>query len=196
MPLKNTPYQYGWLALTLHWLLFLLIAGLLASGNYSDSLPKEAKDPMLIGTHVQIGIAVFGLMLFRLSWRLINPAVRPVETSGALIRMAGWLNHWLLYATVLAQAAGGILMMQLSGREPHLLGFILPRFTDGATFLGMSAGDLRGYHDLGGKVLIALIVIHIAAALVHHFFWHDLTLRRIWFGYKTGLTKPGPQRRD
>jgi len=188
MSLTNTRYNYGWVAITLHWLLFLLIAGLMASGNYSDSLPREAKDPQLIGIHKQVGVAVLMLMLFRLLWKLVNSSVR-LDGSGALLRLVAHLNHWLLYAAVLAQAACGVLMSQLFGNDVFLLGFELPRFVDGREFLGIGARDMRGYHSIGGKVIAALVALHVLGALTHHFYWRDNILRRMWFGFQPGYTK-------
>ncbi|MGI9337083.1 MAG: hypothetical protein ACR2P4_01050 [Gammaproteobacteria bacterium] len=60
----NTKDKYGAATIVLHWLLFLLIAGLLAGGSYFASLPGKEKIPMLIG------VAVLMLMLFRLLWKL------------------------------------------------------------------------------------------------------------------------------
>lgn len=184
MGLFNTSYRFGWVTVGLHWLLFLLVVGLIASGKYSHSLPQGEKAPQVIGVHAQIGVAVFLLMAFRLLWRLFNARVAPLSAN-RYIRIAGAVNHWLIYVAVLMQAGGGVLMTQAGGRDVHFLGLVLPRllsadsdslFADGAL--------LREWHHNGGVVIIALVVIHVGAALVHHFVFADDTLRRMWFSYK------------
>lgn len=194
----NKRDEYGWPALALHWLLFLILAGLLASGKYSDSLLSTDKIGILIDGHKQVGMAAFVLMAFRLLWRMINASVVASETF--LIRLFAFCTHWLLYLVVMAQAAIGATMSQLAGRDVHFFGvFKLPSFKqEAADFLekiselapyfsesGVSAArQMRDLHSFVGDALIALIILHIAAALVHHFIFGDEVLRRIFFGYK------------
>jgi cytochrome b561 len=52
------------------------------------------------------------------------------------------------------------------------------------------SGAARLTHDLGGKVLIALILLHIAGALKHHILDKDGTLKRI-VGLRVPPTRVG-----
>ena len=187
----NKRDQYGWMAIFLHWLLFILLAGLVAGGKYSDSLDRTDKIGELIFIHKQIGMAVFALMAFRLLWKLIN---RPVDSlaSSSFIRLAAVLTHWILYALVLAQALGGMMMTQLAGRELAFLGIVLPAFAQPiydviAPLAGMfgdsPAGQIRALHYWGGLLIMIFAVLHILGALAHHFLRRDDTLRRMTFRY-------------
>ena len=190
MPLMNHRDQYGWVTKFFHWLLFLLIAGLLGSGLYSDSLDRPDKIPMMINNHKQVGIAVLGLMAFRFLWRLINMSVESFSNS-SILRFLSWLTHWLMYLVVMAQALCGILMVQAGNRTVYLLDWQLPHLVGQHGLLGINiAGKvLRQWHEYGGMAILALLGLHIIAALLHHFYWDDDTLRRMWFGYKPSYLK-------
>lgn len=190
MSLMNQRDRYGWVAKLLHWLLFLLIAGMIASGKYSASLERVDKIPDMINAHKQIGIAVFFLMAFRLLWRMINQKVESMTDSG-LLRLLAWLSHWLMYLAVLAQAGIGVLMIQASNRTVFFLDWQLPHFVGKHGLLGISldGGILREWHGYGGTAIIVLVGVHVLAALLHHFYWDDDTLRRMGFGYTPGYLK-------
>lgn len=195
MAMFNKTDEYGWMALSLHWLLFLLLAGLLISGKYSDSLSPLEKSDLIIGAHKQVGMAVFVLMAFRLLWRLINRTVRSSESW--IARFLSFFMHWLMYLTVLAQAAVGVAMAQLAGRDVLFFNlFKVPSLEGlGANFLAVlpdfislagnsEAAHMRSVHELVGTFLIVLIVVHVAVALIHHFLMGDDVLRRMSFGYR------------
>lgn len=199
MAMTNNRNKYGWMAVLLHWLLFLLIAGLMASGNYSDALPRDEKVPQLIGIHKQVGVAVLMLMLFRLLWRLVNTSVESLAESG-FVSFLAWANHWLLYLVVMAQAGIGVLMSQISGRAVSLFGWELPLLVGERGLLGdpdfiPGARELRTWHTYGGYAILLLVGLHFLGALMHHFGWGDETLKRMWFGYKPPFEKEAHARR-
>ena len=43
----------------------------------------------------------------------------------------------------------------------------------------------RAFHELSWKILLALIILHVAAALYHQFIRRDNLLGRMWFGSST-----------
>lgn len=191
MSIFNKRDQYGFIALLLHWLLFLLIAGLMASGKYSDSLPRDEKIGYLIGVHKQVGVAVFCLMAFRLLWRLINTGVEAL-TESRLTRLLAFITHWLLYLVVLGQALSGVLMSQFSGRDVTFLIWQVPALISKSELLNLlpflpaeasRAGFWRDMHGWGADIIIGLVALHVVGALFHHFIRREDTLRRMWFGY-------------
>ncbi len=193
----NKRHQFGWLTILLHWLLFLLIAGLFVSGKYSDSLPRGEKIPFIIDTHKQIGIAVLVLTMFRLLWRLINLQVQPL-IDVFMMRMLSFWVHWLLYLTVVVQAFGGIIMQQMFDRSVYFFGFRIPRLVDGSEYRGLfgavpflneNVTQLRQWHELGAHIILGLIAAHVLAALFHHFYLGNDTLRRMWFTYRLKMLR-------
>ncbi|MGI9306230.1 MAG: cytochrome b [Gammaproteobacteria bacterium] len=204
MPMFNERDAYGWMAMSLHWLLFLLIAGLVASGKYSDSLGGSQKIMLLLDSHKQIGVAVFALMLFRLCWRLINKKPEGVSDS-TFISIAAFATHWMLYITVLLQALIGICVSQLFGHDVSFLGVLqVPSFVDTAksaldalSFMPefifeadiSHAKKMRALHYWGGNAIMFLVAVHVLGALTHHYLIGDDTLRRMIFGYKPAYAK-------
>ena len=202
MGLMNRRDAYGWMSVTLHWLLFLLIAGMIAGGKYSDSLSENDKIIMLIYIHKQIGIAVLSLMAFRLLWRLINSRPDGLSDS-SFIKLAAFIVHWTLYLAVMLQALSGIIMSQLSGRAVSFLNVIkvpsLAELTDPIlqmmSFVPLwdsslpEGAQMRALHDWNSNLIIVLVSAHVLGALMHHFILSDDTLRRMWFGYVPGYMK-------
>lgn len=200
MPTFNRRDDFGWMAVLLHWLLFILIAGLIAGGKYSDSLGSAEKILILITSHKQIGVAVFVLMAFRLVWRIINTTPEALSNIWYL-KIAAFTVHWLLYVLVLFQAAVGVYMSQLADREVSFLVWELPSFAgQGKALLEFISGApavheflfgeetsavkrMRALHEWGGNILLAFIIIHVVGALMHHIVLVDNTLRRMFFGY-------------
>lgn len=200
MAMFNKRDEFGWMAVALHWLLFLLILGLFVGGKYSDSLSSSAKNPLVIGIHKQLGLAVFILMVFRLLWRLINTTPQAINTN-VILRLLAFLNHWLLYFAVLFQAFAGVAMTQMSGRVVELFGvFQLPSVAGAGRFIvenletllaleGSPARQMRGIHELGATVILVLLALHVLGALAHHTVFQDDTLRRMSFGYRPAYAK-------
>jgi cytochrome b561 len=187
----NTRLSYGIIAKLLHWILALLIIGLLASGNFSDTLARE--DPLkgeIIGVHKIVGTIALLLMAFRLLWWLINSGVEALESTTGMQRFLARLVHIGLYLAVFTQALSGAAMTQIAGYPAEIFGWSLPAiFGPGALLdvpgifanlkeLGMFC---RSVHSIAGKVLLALVGLHIVAGLYHHFGVRDETMRRMWF---------------
>lgn len=188
---------YGWMAVFLHWLLVLLVFGMIAGGKYSASL--DDKIPWLIGFHKQAGIAVFALMAFRLLWRIFNASPAAPPGQSWTVTVSAFIVHWLLYILVLLQAATGVFMSHLSGRDVEFLGAKLPSFEEQGgqllewipaipsltSFLfgeAAEAGEkMRALHTVLGDAVIALIALHVLAALLGNFFFGRDTLRRMSF---------------
>lgn len=193
MSLMNKRDEYGWLAITLHWLLFILVVGMVASGKYSDSLSQDDKIIQIILVHKQVGIAVFLLMAFRFLWKLINTSPLSLTESG-LLKFITFLVHLSLYVVVLGQALSGIAMSQLSGNPVAFLGLSVPTLLGDGGLLGAipsilgdnaetAAGTLREFHGYGGMAIMVLVGLHIVGGVFHHMSGAE-TLRRMWFGYK------------
>ena len=91
--------------------------------------------------------------------------------------MQEWLSrlvHGLLYLSIFLLAASGIATLVFSGAVPALLGEgSLP------SFAGVPP---RLVHGLASKLMIALVVLHVAAALYHQFIRRDRLLGRMGIG--------------
>jgi cytochrome b561 len=86
---------------------------------------------------------------------------------------AARLVHRLFYVVILAMAASGIGTLVLSGAAATLY------FGGSAPLPDFTAFPPRGVHGLVAYGLVALIVLHVGAALHHQFIRHDRLLARI-----------------
>jgi len=183
--LRNTTSGYGWVAIFFHWTMALLIVLMLALGLYMHQLPPtEQSTFQLYQLHKSIGFVVLALGLLRIVWRIANPAPRLVEGMAPLEKLAAHLGHIGLYALIFALPITGWFMVSASPwgiptilfntwPVPHLP---VPSVLGSAE---QAEGFFKLLHEYGAYLLIALIVVHAAAALKHHFIARDDTLKRM-----------------
>ncbi len=127
--------------------------------------------------HKSIGVLLFIATAARLAW--LRFAGRPAELAGQppLERLAARWTHIFLYLLLFGVIVSGYFISTADGRPVEVFGW----FAVPAAFSGF-----EGQEDIAGAVhlilaftLIALAVIHGAAALKHHLFDRDRTLLRM-----------------
>ncbi|MCB1389098.1 MAG: cytochrome b [Rhodobacteraceae bacterium] len=171
------PTRYHPLLVALHWLVAILVIMALVAGTlvFSDMPNSDPDKVIALRIHAVMGLTIGALMLFRLvvRWRSRHPA--PATTGFALADRLAPLAHGALYLLVLLMVASGIGLAVLSGLPGALFGDApLPAdFHDFAP---------RVAHGLFADLLIALIVLHVVAALYHALVRRDGLLRRMTFG--------------
>ncbi|MBL4909424.1 MAG: cytochrome b [Alteromonadaceae bacterium] len=178
MSIKNTNSHYGWLTITLHWLVAVLIFTLFALGvwmvdlTYYHAWYKSA--PAL---HKSIGISLLLLMLLRLLWRLQQIQPQPLSTHRQFERKAGHTVHLLLYGLFFLIALSGYLISTADGRGIDVFQlFTVPAL--GAFIENQE--DIAGViHQYLAYSLILLTLLHALAALKHHIIDKDITLKRM-----------------
>jgi cytochrome b561 len=171
----NDVARYHAVARALHWTMAALIVFNLASGLLHDALEDSVQ---LIPVHKATGILILTLTLVRIGWRLANPPPPLPAHVGGSERAAAHAAHIGLYALMLAMPISGWIMSS-AGRYPiSFYGlFEVPKFA--VTREDAIAGIARNGHGLLGWVLLALVLLHVAAALRHHFILRDGVLRRM-----------------
>lgn len=169
--------RYGAIAQAFHWLIAALIFVMLGLGYYMEDLPLDMRKLELYGLHKSIGITIAGLAVLRLLWRFLNPppplptGMKPWER-----RLAG-VVHALLYLMLLVQPLVGFLQSNAVNFPVVLWGVLpLPPLIGPDEPLGET---LIGVHAIGGNLLAALVILHVAAALRHHLVLKDDVLRRM-----------------
>jgi cytochrome b561 len=176
--LLNTQEKYGWVAKLLHWLVALAVFGLFGLGlwmvdlGYYDSWNKLAPH-----YHKSVGILLMIVMLFRVAWRYFN--VRPIP-SKALTQREKKISHSvhiILYVTIFLMFISGYLISTADNRGIEVFDwFTVSSF--GAFFENQE--DIAGnIHEWLSYILVSLAVVHLLAALKHHFINKDDVLKRM-----------------
>ena len=88
------------------------------------------------------------------------------------------LVHWLLYVLMLAMPIFGYTMSSAGKRPMLFFGIELPKLP--VEKGDMLAGLAHEGHEIGGYIMAALVVFHIAAAFYHQMVMKDNLLRRMW----------------
>ena len=162
----------------LHWALaFLIIAALTLGALVMVKIPNT--DPMkfeALRSHMGGGMAILVLMLVRLVIRSRSEHPAPVSAGHPLLDRLAWLSHRVFYATVFAMAVSGIIMAQQTGAFETVF------FGHGNLPADFWAFPIRSVHHAISRVLMALIAVHIVAALYHAFVLRDGLLSRMFFG--------------
>ena len=176
--MKNTTDSYGWLAKLLHWVIALLLVGLVYAGLTFNGMERGPERTELAALHKSMALLTLALMTFRLVWKFMN--ARPAKPAGtpAWQYTAATLTHWLLYAAVYFQLTVGILV---SGqRAVSFFGlFEIPPLLE----QNEEQHELfEGLHAWGWKILAGLVTLHVLAALYHHIKLKDNVLRRMTTG--------------
>ena len=173
--------RYSSTAIVLHWLLGLFLVGLLGMGLYMTGLPFSPQRLKLYNWHKWAGMAFLGLSLLRLLWRLTHrPPALPAAMQQA---MPGWQKaahhgtHHLLYALFIVVPLIGWAYSSAAGFPVVFLGlWQLPDFVPVSKEL---AATIKPFHEISAIVLAALALLHIAAALKHHWIDRDGLLARM-----------------
>lgn len=170
--------RYTRVAIGLHWVIALIIFGTFALGVYMHELPLSPTKLKLYSYHKWIGVTIFALVLFRLFWRLGHRPPPPPPSMPAWQHRAAAFTHVALYALTLAIPISGWLMSSASGFQVVYLGMLpLPDLLAKDKAL---ADQLKDAHQLLNISMLALVVLHIAAALKHHLLDRDDVLARIF----------------
>lgn len=169
--------RYGNTAIALHWLIALLIFAGWSLGAYMTDLKLSPEKLKLYSWHKWIGITVLLLACLRAAWRVTH-APPPVNLAHPRWqRLAASLTHRMLYVLLFALPLSGWTFSSASGYPVKYLGLIpLPDLVGKNKALAETLGEV---HELLAGLLALIVLVHVAAALQHHFFHRDDTLARM-----------------
>ena len=175
--------QYTATAKSLHWLMALLLIGLLVLGFYMAGLPLSPDKLRLYSWHKWAGVTVFVLLGFRLLWRVTHrPPALPASMS-APMQLAAHAGHFVLYALMIAIPLSGWLMSSAKGIQTVYFGVLpIPDLLEKNKELG---NLLQTVHMGLNLLFVAVIAGHIGAALKHHFIDRDDILKRMLPAHNT-----------
>ena len=176
--MKSAPGTWGWISISLHWLVAIAVFCLFGLGlwmvdlTYYDAWYQSAPH-----VHKSIGVLLFFTMLFRLVWRQYRGTPPPLENHTWVERKLASIAHGALYLLLFAIMFSGYLISTADGRSIEVFNW----FEVPALFSGFDNQE-----DLAGKIHLALAIVmislaglHATGALKHHFIDKDRTLKRM-----------------
>jgi cytochrome b561 len=171
--------RYSNVAVTFHWVTAALVLFQLWLGFSFADMEKGPERANLFTWHRTIGAIILLVVLARLTYRLLNPPPPYPPELPRWERIAGTWNHRLFYLLLIAMPIGGLIAVSglTTGPVITLLGGIaIPKIPGISKELGELAGDV---HSAAALLLVALILLHVAAALKHQFFDHNRAAGRM-----------------
>ena len=175
--LRNSKHAWGLIAISLHWIIALLIFAELALGTIAEGLKVSPQKFELFVWHKSIGITILLLVVFRIVWRLSNPTPVAHEGAARWEKRLAQLGHGLLYILMIAVPLTGWWVSDTS-RIPFRWFWSVPVPDLMAPDRDLSALAAT-VHGILTKLLLLVVVLHIIAALRHHVLLRNDTLLRM-----------------
>jgi cytochrome b561 len=169
--------RYSKPAVVLHWLVALLIFVAFPLGVYMHELPLSPDKLKLYSYHKWIGITLLLLVAMRVGWRLTHTPPPLPAGIAAWQRHASAVVHGLLYVLMIAIPLSGWLMSSAKGFQTVWFGVLpLPDLIDKDKALGDLLAEV---HKFLNFTLLAMVILHVGAALKHHFIERQPFLQRM-----------------
>lgn len=178
--------SYSKIAITLHWLIAILIIGNFAGGLLmgellDSSVPEQRRLGFtIVQLHKSFGLTVLVLTLLRLAVRLFSPPPPLPAHMTAIERLLSKLTHWAFYFLMIMLPVTGWAMVSASPIGLPTIWFGLfewPHLPVPPSREGAAAASEA--HEILAYTGAALVVLHVAAALKHHYFDRDDVLARM-----------------
>ncbi|MDH7794389.1 MULTISPECIES: cytochrome b [unclassified Beijerinckia] len=180
MQWRNTTGQWGALPKGQHWLGAALILAMLYLGyDMTHWIAGSAARFDAYQLHKSIGFCLLALTLLRGLWLLCDPGPVLPESIPAWERRASLIGHGTLYALVFAMLLSGWLMVSAAPLPvpSRVFGLVtVPNLVrpNAALFTWSKTA-----HELLSQLLMTAIILHVIAALKHHFIDGNDILKRI-----------------
>lgn len=169
--------HYTRTAVSLHWIIALLIFTAFPLGVYMHDIPLSPDKLRLYSWHKWIGVTIFLLAVLRIFWRSTHRPPPLPATMQPWERFAAEAVHYALYLLMLAIPLSGWLMSSAKGVQTVWFGVLpLPDLLAKDKAIGDA---LKLLHVILNFTMLGLVVAHIGAALKHHFIEHDDILARM-----------------
>lgn len=181
MPVRSSEAGWGALLRAFHWLVAILIVVQAVIGLTMVGMDLSPAKVRVFALHKSIGMTILALVLLRIAWRLteLRPADPPAMPRWQ--RRAAHALHLVLYVLILAIPLSGWWFNSASNAPLVWFGwFDIPSLTGGLDPVWKPRALLL--HQSLFWLLVALLVLHVGAALWHHFRQRDEVLLRMLRG--------------
>jgi cytochrome b561 len=177
MPGRGSSGRYTAVAQALHWIIAALIVTQFVLAYMALDLPNGVHKLALFARHKSFGMTVLMLAILRLLWRLTNPPPELPAGMAPFERLIARATHVAFYVLLFAMPLTGWMMSSAKNYAVSWFGLFTWPNLIGKNEAAFDA--LRATHDVLSDVLFAIAVLHILAALKHHFWNKDDVLVRM-----------------
>lgn len=168
--------RYSTGAIWLHWIIAALIVVNLFLGFFHEDFERSVRGSMMM-VHKATGLTILALSLARLAWRLTH---RPPDFDAVMKRWevaAARAGHWAFYALMIVLPLTGWLLIS-TGKRPLTSYFGL--FDVPPLPVSAAGHDTWGeLHEILAYAILALLVLHVGAAIKHHVAGHRHLIGRM-----------------
>jgi cytochrome b561 len=187
MRLPLPPTRYDAVAMSLHWVIALLILLDFALAlSFSRFNPGDALYlTSAYDQHMAVGLCILLLSVARVLWRLMHRRP-PLPEMGAVLRALARASHLLLYVFMVGAPLSGWLVLSLRHQVTSVFGLFRWAWPSLPAFATMAHGERSFWHDhllplhiRMSYVGMSLVALHVAAALYHHLGRRDDVLLRM-----------------
>lgn len=160
-----------------HWSTALLIVAMFVLGWLAVGYPTSPTKIELFNLHKSLGLFILSWTILRLGWRLTHPTPALPADMLPLERRAAHLAHALLYVLIIAMPLSGWVINSAADFPLKWFGlFRVPQIAGPDESLQNTAELV---HFTLSWTILAVLVLHIMAALRHHFVMKNEVLRRM-----------------
>jgi cytochrome b561 len=177
MPTQGSPTRYTAVAQGFHWIIAALIVTQFTLAWIADDLPLGTHKLALLARHKSFGMTILMLASLRLLWRLVN---RPPELPAGMSKLealAARGTHIAFYVLLFAMPLTGWMMS--SAKNYSVSWFSLFTWPNLIGKNEQAFEALRTTHQVLSWLLFAIAILHVLAALKHHFWNKDDVLLRM-----------------
>jgi len=179
--------RYDSVAMTLHWVIALLIVlDFVLALSFSQFNPG---DTLYLASaydlHMSTGASILALSVVRVAWRLTHRRP-PLPQMGRVLGGLARTSHFLLYVFMIAAPLSGWLVLSLRHQATSVFGLFRWKWPTLPAIATMPHGDRQFWHEYVlplhtrlSYLGMCLLVLHVVAALYHHFWRRDDVLRRM-----------------
>jgi cytochrome b561 len=169
---------YTGTAKALHWLILALLIVQFILAWTMPHIGRNTPVTTLIGLHFSFGALILLVAVVRLLWRLAHAEPEPADGLPPWQVISARLIHWLLYLLLFVVPVLGWINASWRGMPVSVFGLIeMPKLIATRAPGWGWTGDIHGL--LADYAMLALVGLHVAAALYHYFIRRDGVLQRM-----------------
>jgi len=172
--------RYSNTAVAFHWITVALVLTQVVLGfTFAEFMAKGPAQAQVFAWHKTLGALILILALIRLGYRLANPPPPFPPELPRWRRIAAVWNHRAFYFLLIVLPLTGLIAVSGMSPNGHTMlagGVTIPIIPGIGRDTGATSADL---HVVLVFTTIALLLLHVAAALAQQFFEHDRTAGRM-----------------